>query len=268
MGWSLKNLIDPTGLIVGGGLSGDSGGLFGGGAGGGSDSIVRPKYYTDPAYTETQGALKDFGLGILKGEVPDYYKAIGETGSKEFEDMLGLQMRDVKTKTAEGLAAKGMARGGNIDAITAGALADTAIGARYSDYSRALAGKERLLGTGITTTQGVRSAAQQEGGNQNAFNWKDYNAQVEERAYQQALKDKEDAALGELIGTIASVGLGMATGGASFGLQGAMAGGMSALTGGSDMSWLLNKNPKQAMAGVGSLGSIDLGTDVEKYFNL
>lgn len=217
------------------------------------ESIARPEYYTDPIYTESQGALKDLGLGLMKGDVPDYYKAIGETGSDEFENMLDLTKRDISNSVMEANAASGRARGGNLPAQTAGAISDAAIKARYGDYERSLAGKQYLLNTGINTTTGVRGSAQAEQGARNAFNWNDYNAQIQERAY----KDQQDAALGKMIGTIASIGLGVATGGASFGVQGAMAGGLSALTGGSDMSWLLNKNPKQQAAGVGSLGSID-----------
>jgi hypothetical protein len=220
-------------------------------------SIARPKYYTDPIYTETQGALKDMGLGLMKGEVPDYYKSIGETGGKEFEDMLSLTTRDITKSAAEASAASGRSRGGSLPAITAGAVADAATKARYSDYNRALAGKQGLLTTGIATTQGVRGSAQSEQGNQNTFNWKDYQAQVDERAYQDAKKAQEDAALGEMIGTIASVGLGMATGGMSFGLQGAMAGGLDAFTGGgTNFLGGLNKNPAKSMAGVSSIGSI------------
>jgi len=227
------------------------------GSSGGGPEIERPSYYTDPAYTETQGALKDMGLGLMTGKVPDYYKAIGETGGKEFEDMLGLTTRDITKSAAEASAASGRSRGGSLPAITAGAVADAATKARYSDYNRAVEGKRGLLTTGIATTQGVRGSAQNEQGSQNRFNWMDYDAQVQERAYQDAKKAQEDAALGEMIGTIASIGLGAATGGMSFGLQGAMAGGLDAFTGGgTDFLGKLNKNPAKSTAGVASVGSI------------
>ena len=247
MGFSLKSITKALGPGLFNG--------FGGGDDGGS-SIKRPEYYTDTDYRQTQDALKGLGLGLLDGKVPDYYRSIGETGGKEFEDMLGLTTRDITKSAAEASAAGGRARGGSLPAITAGAVADAATKARYSDYNRALAGKQDLLNLGVSTTTGVRGAGQQEGALRNNFNWKDYSAQVNERAYQDMKEAQEDAALGEMIGTIATVGLGVATGGASFGMQGAMAGGLSALTGGSDMSWLINKDPKQKMSGVASLGSI------------
>lgn len=239
--------------------------LFGGG-GGGSDPIDRPKYYEDPDYRETQNALKGFGLGLMKGEVPDYYKAIGQTGSQEFENMLGMTTRDITRSAAEASAAGGRARGGSLPAITAGAVADTAINARYQDYNRSLAGKMDLLNLGVNTTTGVRNTGQLEGARRNDFNWKDYTAQVNERAYQDAKEAEEDAALGDMIGTIASVGLGAATGGMSFGLQGALAGAGDALSGGgTNFLGMMSKNPKKAMAGVSSMGSISDDLFVSGY---
>lgn len=251
MGFNIGNIfkkaVDPLGIT-------DS--LFGGG-GGDESSITRPKYVEDADYRETQDALKGLGLGLLKGEVPDYYKPIGETGSKEFTNMLNLSTADIQRSAAEASAASGRARGGSLPAITAGAVADAAVKARYSDYNRALAGKQDLLNLGVTTTTGVRSAGQAEGAARNKFNWTDYQAQVNERAYQDAKEAAEDAALGEMIGTIASIGLGAATGGMSFGMQGALAGAGDALTGGgTNFLGMLSKNPKQAAAGVSSMGSI------------
>ncbi len=117
------------------------------------------QYTEDPDYTETQAGLKKLGLGLLDGNVPDYYKSIGEAGGKEFEDMLGLTTRDIKTAVAESSAASGRARGGNLAAASAGAVADTALKARYEDYNRALSGKESLLNKGISVTEGVRDSA-------------------------------------------------------------------------------------------------------------
>ncbi len=117
------------------------------------------QYMEDPDYTETQASLKKLGLGLLEGNVPDYYKSIGEAGGKEFEDMLGLTTRDIKTAVAESYAASGRARGGNLAAASAGAVADTALKARYEDYNRSLVGKESLLNKGISVTEGVRETA-------------------------------------------------------------------------------------------------------------
>lgn len=235
--------------------------LFGGGD---SDPIERPKYVTDPNYSESQTALKGLGLGLLKGEIPDYYSSIGQTGGKEFEDMLSLTTRDIHKSAAESMAKSGRARGGALPAVTAQSVADTALKARYQDYNRSLTGKEDLLKLGIGVTEGVRGAGQTEGARTNDFNWKDYNAQVAERAYQ----DQQDSALGEMIGTIASVGLGAATGGMSLGLKGAVAGATDSLTGGGTSFFdSLLKNPIQKASGTSSLGAIGDDYKLGDYTN-
>lgn len=233
--------------------------IFGdGGDGEGESGISRPTFYEDPDYRAAQDSLRGLGIGLIDGKVPDYYKAIGETGSPEFENMLSLTTRDIQKSAAESMAKSGRARGGALPAITAGAVADAATKARYSDYDRSLTGKLNLLKLGTDVTTGVRSSGQTQGAYVNNFNWKDYDAQVTERNYQDIKQAQEDAALGELIGTIASVGLGAATGGMSFGLQGAMAGGLDAFSGGgTNFLGMLNKNPTKQAAGVSSLGAID-----------
>lgn len=194
--------------------------------------IARPEYYEDPDYRETQDFLKTFGMDILKGDIPEYYAPIGETGGESFEKMLGLTTRDITQSATEALAKGGRARGGQLAATIAPAVADTSIKARFQDYLRSLEGKGFLLQTGTGITERVRAAGQTEGQLRNAFNWQDYAAQVGERAWQVGQEEKRDAALGETIGTIASIGLGAATGGMSFGWQGALAGATDALTGG------------------------------------
>lgn len=134
-----------------------------------------PDYFEDPDYRETQDYLKKLGIGILDGDIPDYYKGIGETGSKEFEDMLGLTTRDIQKGAAESMALQGRGRGGQLAAVTSGSIADAATKLRYADYNRAMTGKEWLFGQGKGITEGVRGAGQQEGVNRNAFNVGEFN---------------------------------------------------------------------------------------------
>lgn len=193
-----------------------------------SESIARPEYFEDPDYREMQNFLKDFGKNILTGDIPEYYAPIGEIGGTELENVLQRTEASTTKGIMESLAKTGRARGGQVAASVAPALADTSATMRYNDYLRGLSGRQSLLGTGVGVTQGVRSAGERQGTLRNAFNWTDYEAQIGERDYQ----NEEDAQLGQLLGTVASVGLGAATGGMSFGLQGALAGGVDALTGG------------------------------------
>ena len=190
----------------------------------GSD-VEMPKYHEDEDYRFTQDYLKNFGTGLLSGNVPDYYSAIGESGSPEFESWLDLGIRDTMKSTEEALAKTGRARGGQLAATTAQKISDKSITERYNDYLRSLEGKKYLLGLGTDITEGVRTAGQREGAARNKFSWNQYDAGV-------AQEQAEDDAIGELIGTIASVGLGAATGGMSLGWQGALAGGADVLTGG------------------------------------
>lgn len=204
--------------------------LFGGG-----DEVQSPEFpdfAVDPAFAETQGFLKDFGMDILKGDVPEYYKGIGETGGKAFEDMLDLTKRDITKSTQETLAASGRARGGQLPASTAKAVGDVSIKARFDDYLRSLAGKQSLLSTGVGVTEGVRSAGAVESAAKRRFDVQKFDSEIDERNFQVAKQAEEDAQFGQLIGTIASMGMGAATGGMSFGFQGALAGGVDALTGG------------------------------------
>ena len=125
------------------------------------------KWEEDPLYTKSQDELSTLGSGLLKGEVPDYYKTIGESGSSEFEKMLAQTTRDIQKSATESAAASGGLRGGNLAALTAGTLADADTSLRYADYQRALGGKQYLLGLGADVTSDVRNAA---AGNQTQLN--------------------------------------------------------------------------------------------------
>ena len=199
--------------------------------------IPRPEYFEDKDYRITQDFLRDYGMGILKGDIPDYYKPIGEAGGKEFEDMLALTKQGITQSTAEAMAKGARARGGGLAAATAPAIAGAETKARYADYERSLVGKQNLMRTGVGVTEGVRRAGQVEGGNVNRFNWQDYQAQVGERRYQDMVVAEQDAQMGEMIGTIASVGVGGAVGFMTGGPVGAAIGAGSALAG-QDLSFL------------------------------
>lgn len=164
------------------------------------ESPNRPVYQEDPDYRKSQDFLSDFGMGLLGGDVPDYFAPIGETGSQEFEDILGLTKRDVMTSTTEALAKGGRARGGQLAASTAQAVGDVSIKARFDDYSRSLIGKERLLGYGLDVTEGVRGAGQREGENVNVFNVGDYRRNIEERNFRYGDRLDKAARTGEAIG--------------------------------------------------------------------
>jgi len=202
------------------------------------------QYEEDPDYRESQDALKKLGLGLMEGDVPDYYKSIGETGGSEFENMLSLMNRDIEKSAAESAASSGRARGGNLAAVTAGAVADNSAKLRYADFERALTGKKALLGTGIEVTQGVRSAGQTETARTNEFNAMKTQANIDLDYQKAADKSQMVSSIGGSI-TGAISGLSSGGQGGSF-LDKLFAGKASTTTGGTTSS----------MSGVSSLGSI------------
>ena len=128
------------------------------------------QYYEDPDYRETQDFLKEYGINLLDGDIPDYYKGIGESGSQEFEDLLKMTNRDITQSTTESLAKGGRGRGGALGASTAQSIGDNTAKLRYADLERSLQGKQYLMNTGAKMTEGARSAAQGEEGQVNQFN--------------------------------------------------------------------------------------------------
>lgn len=126
-------------------------------------------YTEDPNYTESQSLLKGLGKDLISGNIPEYYKNIGQAGGTEFENMLSLIGRNTQNTAMESAAASGGLRGGNLAAITAGTVADNETNLRYQDFARALLGKQNLLNLGVSTTEGVRNAAFGNQSNMNDF---------------------------------------------------------------------------------------------------
>ncbi len=81
-----------------------------------------PDFTQDPFFAKSQEALFPFGASILEGNIPDYFKDIGEFGGEAFEDILGLTQRDVSKSILEDQARKKSrsGRGTNILARTMG----------------------------------------------------------------------------------------------------------------------------------------------------
>lgn len=157
-----------------------------------------PSYYTDPFYTSSQEYLDKFGTDMMGGNIPDYYKAIGESGSPEFENILRMAVRNTQRAGTEDAARRGV-RGGAATSAISKSVADLTGGLRYQDYMNAISGKKFLLGTGVGVKEGVRNAAAGTMGARNTFNQNQYQ-------YQYADYANDQQALSDLIGGVVGMG--------------------------------------------------------------
>lgn len=128
--------------------------LMGGGGGEERPTYNLPEYPTDPYVGKAQEALYPMGRDILAGDIPEYYKPIGEIGGELFEDVLGLGRRDIE-KTGLEVSARLGQRGGGVAPGIAGKVGEYTRKARFDDYMRALKGRGFLLGVGADITAGV-----------------------------------------------------------------------------------------------------------------
>lgn len=135
----------------------------------GMEDVAMPEYYEDPDYREMQDILKALGPDILKGNIPEYYKPIGEFGGEEFEKYLGLAKGDVQQSVLESAAAAGRT-GGVVQSAIAEETGALTTKSRYADWLRSLEGKQFLLNTGIGITESARGAGQAEEELRNRFN--------------------------------------------------------------------------------------------------
>jgi hypothetical protein len=114
--------------------------------------------YNDPYYKDTQKTLSDYGTNVLKGDVPEYYKPIGDFDNPYSQDIIDMGARDISRNVNESLARRGIRspRGTN---LIASQVSDLGKQVRWDDYVRAMTGRQFLLGTGLNTLTGVRQAA-------------------------------------------------------------------------------------------------------------
>jgi len=183
-----------------------------------------PEWHEDPDYRETQDFMKGLGMDILKGDVPEYYKGIGEFGSKEFEDMLQMTTSDITKSMLEGAAITGRGRGGGLAPQIAEITGDVSRKARYDDYMRALGGKEFLFSQGRGITEGARGAGLNTQEMRNRFNLNTEQMAFEREKYADTKEAEESDMFGNLLSTGISAGVGYATGGPAGAAMGAIQG--------------------------------------------
>ncbi len=217
--------------------------------------IALPKLVTDPLYSSSQASLDKLGSGLLNGDVPDYYKSIGDFNSPQFQAMLNSVKGQIMQGSQEASAIQGTGRSGVATTASNNALNQVVPQLSYQDYLRAVQGRGALLDTGINTESGVRGSAQNQQQFDTNFNQQLYQDQIQQAGLMDSWKKSASGAQGAMFGEIAGGLLGgvggFALGGPLGAVQGASAGaglGSSLAgggnTGGSDLSSLFNSISK------------------------
>ena len=209
-------------------------------------SVNLPDFKTDPYFKKSQDLSYTTGKGILGGELPEFYQGMGQTNSKQFQDMLALVNRDTATAVNENLVRRNIKGGVGLSAI-AKATADATTNLSWTDYQKAAGEKQSLLGTGLDTISGVRGAGLQYAGQENQFGLKGAEMQLSADKFNVETQWREDQAeeakkarknqmwqtiLGAGIGAIGTIAGGYLAGGGGSGGGGSLgsAGGGGAIT--------------------------------------
>ncbi len=217
--------------------------------------IKIPVWEEDPYYKKTQDVLFPFGSGLLEGNVPDYYKTIGQVGSPEFENMLRLTQTDTANAVNNNLIRRNIGRGGLGASIAAKANADTGTRLRWSDFQRAIQGKEFLLNIGKDTLTGVRSSALNITGMKNNFNQQNFQNEFGLFKYEDTVKREEEASESAMWQNLLKAGISAAAIIASGGLAApAVAGAGAAGATGLGSAAAIGTGAASATAEMGNLG--------------
>jgi hypothetical protein len=187
------------------------------------DLPATPTYYTDPNFSGTQDFLRSYSEQGLQGNMPDWYKQIGEAMPA---DLINGKTNSLNAGilggAAENAAIRGTGRGGALSADTMNALGNADANLRYSDWERAMTGRQNLMNTFLGTETGVRNAAYSNMGAKNTFDQWGYNQDLDKELLLQQRRDqmqKEKAqAIGGIFGgsgDISSLFGGSSTGGGS-----------------------------------------------------
>lgn len=212
-----------------------------------------PSYYQSEWYTKPQKRLYDYSSGLLEGNIPDYYKGIGETGGAELQGMMDLLGRDISKNVTEDMARRNVGSGGAGLSAIAKATADAGTQLRWQDFLRSMQGKQYLLGAGLETMSGVRGAGLQEQGMQNQFNLNKAGMEFNVNKYNDEQARADEASKGALWGDILGAGIGAA---------GTIAGAYFGGPGGAAVGGKLGAAAGQTVAGKkkprGSFGDVSL----------
>lgn len=128
-----------------------------------------PSFFEDEFFSQGQKQLQKVGTDFLSGNVPEFFREIGESGGPQFEDLLRLNEEQITRSGFESAARLGT-RGGATQSNIMKNIRASNIPLRFADFTRALRGKETILNTGLKAATGVRDAGLEFGGQKNRFN--------------------------------------------------------------------------------------------------
>ena len=168
---------------------------------------IAPSYYTSPYYKRTQESLLGFGEGILEGDVPDYFKEIGEAGGAGFQKALSLVTEKIRKGVLE-TGAKLRLRGPAVAQITAEKTAEAAIPMTFKERLRSIEGKKFLLGKGLGAIGEVGTKGLSEMGVRNQFELALAKLEQTEAHYQETLDLKKKSEKSKMWGDLFSAGIG------------------------------------------------------------
>jgi hypothetical protein len=220
-------------------------GLFGGGKSAVA-GVALPDFYTDEYFTKTQKDLYGYGTDIMGGKLPDFYSSLGQTGSKQFKDMLDLVNRDTAMAVQENLVRRNISRSGAGLSAIAKATADATTKLSWQDFLKASGEKQNLLNLGLSTVGSVGEKALSFGGQKNQFNLSKTQLELSQAQAKDQAKAAKDAMWGKIISSGIGAAAILATGGAAAPLVagGMMAGGVGGTnTGMQTASGINNGNP-------------------------
>jgi hypothetical protein len=129
----------------------------------------KPEWTPDEYYKPTQDFMFDFGKNMLAGDVPDYFKPIGEIGGSEYDKFMAMVTRDTVNQVEGSAAARGVGRAGATTSAVAKSVGDISAQYGWADFLRAIQGRSDLLKLGTGIVSDVRSAGLTNQGQRNQF---------------------------------------------------------------------------------------------------
>jgi len=183
--------------------------LFSGGSK--PQTVATPSWQTDPIYSDLQGFLQGYGKDMMQGNIPDWFKAIGEPAPQVTGNYITEAMKPYLEASQEDRAARGVGRS-PMDANTMAGLGNMSATLQFQDYLRAMQGREDLLGLGTGITQNTRDTANQNQVNQNLFNQWKWSGDTSNARYEDQNRQARQANQTSVFGTLGSLAGGALTG--------------------------------------------------------